>query len=62
MLAAAVVLTREEVKTVLARLKGDHWLIATLMYGIGLRLMECLRLRVNSIPEASRSESSGKTR
>jgi site-specific recombinase XerD len=44
-----VVLTREEVKAVLSRLKGEHWLIATLMYGTGMRLMECLRLRVKDI-------------
>jgi len=40
------VLTREEVKAVLSHLKGEHWLIGTLMYGAGMRLMECLRLRV----------------
>jgi integrase len=44
-----VVLTREEVKAVLSRLKGEHWLVATLMYGTGMRLMECLRLRVKDI-------------
>jgi integron integrase len=41
-----VVLTRDEARAVLARLEGDHWLIASLLYGSGLRLMECLRLRV----------------
>lgn len=41
-----VVLTREEVKAVLGALDGDRWLMASLMYGSGLRLMECLRLRV----------------
>jgi site-specific recombinase XerD len=40
------VMTREEVKAVLAHLVGDKWLMASLMYGAGLRLMECLRLRV----------------
>jgi integron integrase len=44
-----VVMTRNEVKTVLANLKGVHWLMATLMYGTGMRLMECLRLRVKDI-------------
>jgi integron integrase len=44
-----VVLTREEVKAVLAQLTGDKWLRASLMYGAGLRLMECLRLRVQDI-------------
>lgn len=50
-----VVMTREEVKTVLANLTGDKWLMASLMYGAGLRLMECLRLRVQDI-DASRNE------
>ncbi len=44
-----VVLTREEVKAVLSHLHGDKWLMASLMYGAGLRLMECLRLRVQDI-------------
>ncbi len=44
-----VVMTREEVKAVLANLGGDKWLVASLMYGAGLRLMECLRLRVQDI-------------
>jgi len=44
-----VVMTREEVKAVLANLTGDKWLMASLMYGAGLRLMECLRLRVQDI-------------
>lgn len=41
-----VVLTREEVKRVLARMTGTHHLMASLLYGAGLRLMECVRLRV----------------
>jgi integron integrase len=44
-----VVMTREEVKAILANLTGDKWLMASLMYGAGLRLMECLRLRVQDI-------------
>ena len=35
-----VVLTREEVKTLLRQLNGTAWLMATLLYGAGLRLME----------------------
>jgi site-specific recombinase XerD len=41
-----VVMTRAEVKAVLAQLSGDKWLMASLLYGAGLRLMGCLRLRV----------------
>lgn len=44
-----VVFTREEVRAVLAHLEGSKWLIASLLYGSGLRLMECLRLRVKDI-------------
>ena len=44
-----VVLTREEVRAVLAGLAGPKRLMAGLMYGSGLRLMECLRLRVKDI-------------
>jgi integron integrase len=50
-----VVLTREEVKALLDQLSGDKWLMASLMYGSGLRLMECLRLRVQDI-DFSRNE------
>ena len=41
-----VVLSREEVKRLLARMDGTHGLMARLMYGTGMRLMECVRLRV----------------
>ena len=50
-----VVMTREEVKAVLFNLTEDKWLMASLMYGTGLRLMECLRLRVQDI-DFSREE------
>ncbi len=50
-----VVMTRDEVKAVLANLTGDKLLMASLMYGAGLRLMECLRLRVQDI-DFSRNE------
>lgn len=50
-----VVMTREEVKVVLNCLEGDKRLMASLMYGSGLRLMECLRLRVQDI-DFGRSE------
>ncbi len=41
-----VVLNREEVARILNHLKGQHWLIACLQYGSGLRLIESVRLRV----------------
>ena len=41
-----VVLTEEEVRSVLQRLEGSEALLAGLLYGSGLRLMEALRLRV----------------
>ncbi|HDZ79448.1 MAG TPA: integron integrase [Gammaproteobacteria bacterium] len=44
-----VVMTRTEVDAVLQRLNGEKWLMASLMYGAGLRLMECLRLRVQDV-------------
>ncbi|NTW29610.1 MAG: integron integrase [Coriobacteriia bacterium] len=44
-----VVLTRQEVRAVLAELDGVEWLMASLLYGSGLRLTECLRLRVQDI-------------
>ena len=44
-----VVLTRDEVRAVLAHLDGIHLLMAQLLYGSGLRLMECVRLRVKDI-------------
>lgn len=50
-----VVMTRAEVKAVLSNLTGEKWLMASLMYGAGLRLMECLRLRVQDL-DPSRSE------
>ena len=45
--------TRDEVKAVLGHLTGDKWLMASLLYGSGLRLMECLRLRVQDIDFAA---------
>jgi integron integrase len=44
-----VVLTRDEVGAVLANLDGQPRLVATLLYGAGLRLSECLRLRVQDV-------------
>ncbi len=50
-----VVMSRQEVRAVLAELKGEKWLAAALMYGTGIRLMECLELRVQDI-DFSRNE------
>lgn len=44
-----VVLTPAEARAVLAQLEGTKWLMAGLLYGCGLRLMECLRLRVKDV-------------
>jgi integron integrase len=44
-----VVLTRDEVRRLLQRLDGTHRLVATLLYGSGLRLLEGLRLRVKDL-------------
>lgn len=44
-----VVLTRQEVRAVLAGLDGTPRLVCMLLYGSGLRLLECLRLRVKDI-------------
>lgn len=44
-----VVMTREEVQSVLQRLSGREWLMACLMYGAGLRVMECMRMRLKDI-------------
>ncbi|MFT5321969.1 MAG: integron integrase [Pseudohongiellaceae bacterium] len=43
------VLSTIEVSNLLTQLDGVHWLAACLLYGSGLRLMECIRLRVNDI-------------
>ena len=43
------VLTPDEVQRVLARLDGVPWMVAMLLYGSGLRLMEALRLRVHHV-------------
>ena len=50
-----VVMSRDEVRAVLAKLESDKYLAAKLMYGTGLRLMECLMLRVQDI-DFERSE------
>jgi integron integrase len=44
-----VVLSVEEVDAILTRLQGTMWLVAGLLYGAGLRLQECLELRVKDL-------------
>jgi integrase len=44
-----VVLSPEEVQQVLSQLDGKYWIAGNLLYGSGLRLLECLRLRVQDI-------------
>ena len=44
-----VVLSRGDVRALLSQLQGTPWLVANLLYGSGLRLMEGLRLRVKDL-------------
>ncbi|MEQ1871894.1 MAG: integron integrase [Vicinamibacterales bacterium] len=44
-----VVLSRDEVARLLGQLRGTVWLMAALMYGSGLRLMECAELRIKDL-------------
>jgi integrase len=44
-----IVLTRDEVATILGRMSGRNWLMASLMVGTGMRLTECLRLRIQDV-------------
>ena len=44
-----VILARPEVQAILGRLRGRPWLVASLIYGSGLRLGECLALRIKDV-------------
>ena len=44
-----VILAREEVRMLLAQLDGRAWLLSAVLYGTGLRMLECLRLRVHDV-------------
>ncbi len=44
-----VVLTVNEVRMLLAHMEGLDWLMASPLYGTGMRLMECVRLRVKDL-------------
>jgi integron integrase len=62
-----MVLTRRETRALLAQLSGVYWLVGNLLYGSGLRLLECLRLRVQDVDfdhaqVAVRSGKGGKDR
>lgn len=50
-----VVLSKEEVRLILKQLDGTHYLIVSLLYGTGMRILEALRLRVKDI-DFSRKE------
>jgi integron integrase len=50
-----VVLTREEVRALLGNMRGGTWLMASLLYGSGLRLGECVGLRVRPIEPENRT-------
>ena len=43
------VLSHEEIRALLAQLDGRPWLLVSVLYGTGMRLMECLRLRVKDV-------------
>jgi integrase len=44
-----VVLSADEVQVLISHLTGVSWLIAVILYGSGVRLFECLRLRVKDV-------------
>lgn len=44
-----VVLSRNSVKKLLAELNGEAWLMANILYGCGLRLTECIQLRIKDV-------------
>ena len=44
-----VVFTHDEVLRIFAQMRGIPWVVANLLYGSGLRLMECLRLRIKDV-------------
>ena len=48
-----VVFNRDEVRAVLAHLDGTHHLVASLLYGAGLRLLDALRLRIKDVDFAA---------
>jgi integrase len=48
-IAPPAVMSREDVAALLPQLRGVEWIMATLLYGAGLRLLECCRLRAKDL-------------
>ena len=44
-----VILSRNEIKRMLGELEGEAWLMASLLYGCGIRLIECMELRIKDV-------------
>ena len=57
-----IVLTRDEVRSLLRQLRDTPRLMAILMYGSGLRLLECARLPVQDIDSSAARSSSAEAR
>ena len=48
------VLTRDEIRSILSELEGTSWLVVSLLYGSGLRMAECLGIRIKDIEVSQR--------
>jgi integrase len=57
-----VILSRQEIQRVLSKMEGGYRLMASLMYGGGLRLMECVRLRVKDVISRGPPHCAGRER
>ena len=44
-----VVFSKSEIRKIINQLEGRNWLMGQLMYGAGLRVMECVRLRIKDV-------------
>lgn len=47
--SSGVVFSKHEIQSIMAHLDGVYWIMGQLLYGAGLRLMECVRLRVKDV-------------